>query len=184
MLIRYHEPYGTVRLDLKMRHTLPKNWKALESRAKEMPKKFDVIDQGKLYRSGIVWPKHVKSLQEKHGVVHFISLIDGAWLREFYEVDGVYIHQFPFIERAELTPPRVKNIVDVIDSLEEPALVFCLKGATKTGMVCAGYQISHRLRTPEECVRESRWRDLAVLNPHIKRDILEIGTYYEQFLKK
>ena len=67
--------------------------------------------------------------------------MDGDWLREFYDDPEITIHQFPTLQRRELTYERVRNIVDVINDLNEPSLVHCLRGVTRTGMVCAGYQI-------------------------------------------
>jgi len=138
MLIRYHEPYGNLE---EAQHPLPSNWRELASKAGKKPVKFGVVDPGKLYRSGMIWPHHVKWLQESHDIKNLVSLVDGDWLSEFYEDQSIVIHQFPHHQRRELTFERIRDIVDVINSFEDPAIVHCFKGATRTGMVCAGYRI-------------------------------------------
>ncbi len=138
MVIQCHKPHGSPE---NQQHPLPANWKDIASKASNRPARFGVVDPDKLYRSGMIWPHHVNTLQEDYQIKHIISLLDGDWLKEFYNDNSIIIHQFPFYQRKELTFDRVKNIVDVINSLKEPAIVHCFKGATRTGMVCAGYHI-------------------------------------------
>lgn len=138
MLVRYHEPYGDPE---RPQHPLPENWEEIASKAGRKPKRFGVVDPRKLYRSGIIWSHQVPILQEEYNIKNIISLIEGNWLKDFYEDKEITIHQFPFYQRRELTFERVKNIVDVINSLEEPAIIHCFTGATRTGLVSAGYNI-------------------------------------------
>ncbi|MBI2647495.1 hypothetical protein HYW99_03390 [Candidatus Woesearchaeota archaeon] len=138
MLIRHHKPLGKPE---EAQDPLPKDWKVETSKDGNRPRRFGVVEENKLYRSGIVWSHQVRELQKDYGIVHIISLLDGEWLREFYDTPEITIHQFPILQRRELTYERVRNIVDVINDLNEPSLVHCLTGATRTGMVCAGYQI-------------------------------------------
>ena len=153
MLVRHHEPLGNrIR---KRENPLPDNWEELVSRVGDTPKNFGIVEQGRLYRSGIVWPHHVRPLKEKYGIGHFISLMEGDWLSQFYDNPSISIHQFPISRRDALTFERVKNIVDAIDGFDEPAIVFCRRGATRTGMVCAGYQIIHGRRTRLGAVLEN-----------------------------
>lgn len=140
MLIRYHEPLGNPE---EAQDPLSNDWEIEASKDGNRPRRFGVVEENKLYRSGIVWPHQVRRLQQDYGIVHIISLLEGDWLREFYDAPEITIHQFPILQRRELTYERVRNIVDVINDLDEPSLVHCLTGATRTGMVCAGYQINN-----------------------------------------
>src|SRR3989338_5539343 len=124
---KYHEPLGDPN---NKQDPLPENWQELSAIADEKPKKFDVVERNRLYRSGIVWPHQVEGLHRDYGISHIITLIDGDWLQKFYDDGEITIHQFPFFQRRELTFGRVKDIVEVINSQAESSLVCCLKGAT------------------------------------------------------
>jgi len=139
MLIRHHEPLGN--LTEKPQDPLPENWKELAGKSGHIPARFDIVDEDKLFRSAIVWPHQVKHLRDNYGISNIVSLMDGDWLSEFYENSEVEIHQFPFLQRRALTYNRIRGIVDVINESKRPCLVHCLKGSTRTGMVCAGYNI-------------------------------------------
>ena len=138
MIKRYHEPLGDPE---HKQDPLPDNWRELAARAGSMPKNFGVVEHKKLYRSAIVWPSQVEGLHANYGINHFITLMDGDWLLDHYARQDITIHQFPFFQRRELTLKRVKDIVEVINTLDSPSIVSCLKGSVRTGMVVAGYEI-------------------------------------------
>lgn len=138
MRIKYHGPLGDPN---NKQDPLPENWRKLSAVAGAMPENFGIVAKGKLYRSAIVWPHQVDTLYKNYKICHIIILIDGDWLQQFYDDPKVTIHQFPYLQRKELTFERVKEIVGLINSLKEPSLICCLKGKTKTGMVAAGYEI-------------------------------------------
>ena len=152
MLITHHKPLGNPD---EAQDPLPNNWRELATQDGTKPIRFGIVEEGKLYRSGIVWTHQVRKLQEDYGIVHIVSLLDGDWLREFYEDAEITIHQFPILQRRELTYDRVRNIVDVINELDKPALVHCLTGATRTGMVCAGYEIINGKKGKLSAIMES-----------------------------
>ena len=152
MLIKYHKPLGNPE---KAQDPLPHNWRELAKKDGDRPKRFGVVEEGRLYRSGIVWSHQVKKLQEDYGIVHIISLLDGDWLRDFYDDAEIKLHQFPILQRKELNYSRIRDIVDIISKLDKPALVHCLTGATRTGMVCAGYQIINRRKDKLSAIVES-----------------------------
>ena len=139
MLQVHHTPLGNIQEPAQ--HPLPHNWIDLARNAGQVPDNFGVVDPGKLYRSAVVWPHQVLYLREEFGIRHILTLIDGDWLAGFYREERVTIHKFPFLQRRALKFEKVKDIVDVINSLDQPSLVMCLKGRTRTGMVCAGYDI-------------------------------------------
>ena len=120
MLITYHKPLGDPK---KTQDSLPNNWKELAKKGGDIPRRFNVVEEGKLYRSGIVWPHQVKKLQTDYGVEHIISLLDGDWLEEFYDDPFITIHRFPIMQRKELNYNRIKRIVEVINELEGFSLV-------------------------------------------------------------
>lgn len=140
---------------LEAQDPLPDNWEELAEKAGERPIKFNSVSGKHLYRSGMVWPKQVKFLEKTYGIKNIISLIDGDWLAEFYGDDKITIHQFPFNRRSDLTREMVRDIVITINGLNEPTLVHCLKGKTKTGMVCAGYRTMTEGKTNLSAIIES-----------------------------
>ena len=179
MLIKHHEPLGDPN---QRQDPLPKNWKDIAgAEAGFIPVRFAAVEVGKLYRSGIVWPQQVHRLQEKYGIAHIISLIEGGWLSDFYEDPSITIHQFPFYQRRELTAKRVGDIVDTINGLEQPALVHCLKGVTKTGMVSAAYQIMNgqksNLGAFLEYIWRSEWHLSGLVNTSTVREIFYYGDH-------
>ena len=178
MLIKHHEPLGDP--NQKQDH-LPENWKEIAAEAEIIPIRFSVVEDGKLYRSGIVWPQQVQRLQEKYSIAHIISLIEGDWLSEFYEDPTITIHRFPVYQRRELTAERVEDIVDTINGLEQPALVHCLKGVTKTGMVSAAYQILNgqksNLGAFLEYVWRSEWHLSGLVNISTVKEIFGYGNH-------
>ncbi len=173
MLVRYHKPFGDS--DHK-EHPLPENWQDIERHAGLMPIRFAPVDDNKLYRSGIVWSHQIPVLQDKYGIHHIVSLMDGDWLNKDYDNPSIMIHQFPFHQRRELTAERAKNIVDTINKFDSPALVHCLKGVTKTGMVSAAYQILNaqksNLAAFLEYVWRSEWHLSGILNISTVKEIL------------
>jgi len=152
MLIKHHEPYGTKE---NQQNPLPKNWRELAAKTGIKPKRFGIVEEGKLYRSGIIWPPQIPWLQENHGIVHIVSLLEGDWLQDYYESSDIVLHQFPFRQRRQLTFDRAKNIVDVINDLEKPAIVHCLHGVVRTGMVCAAYQIINGRKSHYSAILET-----------------------------
>ncbi len=137
MRIKHTEPLGVFE---NIQDPLPTNWREISKNAGKFPKNFGVIEKGKLYRSGVIWPKQVKNLFSSYGIENVITFLDGDWLEDFYESEKITIHQFPIYQRKELTFERVEKIVKIIDSFEKPAIISCLKGAVRTGIVAAGYE--------------------------------------------
>lgn len=138
MLKIYHEPLWNPN---NIQDPLPKNWEELSKKSWALPENFWVVQEWKLYRSAIVYPQQVRSLQALHWIEHIISLIDWDWLKEFYNHPTITIHKFPILERKALTKERIDKIIELINSLTTPALVHCLKWATRTGMVASNYEI-------------------------------------------
>ena len=77
MLIKHHEPLGNPE---EAQDQLPNDWEAKASQDGDIPKRFGVVEEGRLYRSGIVWSYQVRELQKAYGIVHIVSLLDGNWL--------------------------------------------------------------------------------------------------------
>ncbi len=178
MHIRYQEPHGRKE---KQTDPLPKNWRNIEAKRGTLPRNFAVVDPGKLYRSEVVFPKQIPRLQEEYGIAHIISLLEGDQLEEYYTDSTITIHQFPFYERKTITPERMKDIVTVINSIKEPALVHCLRGITRTGMICAAYQLEHGLTLKEalsEYRKNSALQFIGLFNRHTVRDIKNYAKIY------
>ena len=178
MLIKQHEPFGDPN---HKEHPLPENWQKIAEQDGLMPVRFAAVDEGKLYRSGIVCPRQIPALQDRYGINHIISLMDGDWLEDYYKTPRVTIHQFPFHQRKELTAERAKNIVDTINELDSPVLVHCLKGVTRTGMVSAAYQILNgqksNLGAFLEYLWRSKWHVSGLANKPTIKEIFNYGNH-------
>lgn len=177
MLKVYHNPLGDPN---NKQDPLPENLREITGEANSLPNRFSPVDDGKLYRSGIVWAYQIPRLQNQYGIAHIISLIEGDWLSKFYNDSSITIHQFPVYQRKELTAERVETIVDIINGLKEPALVHCLKGVTRTGMVSAGYQILNEHKGNWGAFLEYVWKSKGhlsgLLNHSTIRDIFGYGN--------
>lgn len=155
---------------LHQEDTLPKNWKQIAARAGPFPKNFGIVKEDYLYRSAIIWPHQVEALKQI-GIKHIITLIPGDWLSAFYKSTSIAIHSFPHYQRRELNQQRVKRIVRSIDCLQEPSIICCLKGKTKTGMVAAGYEIMLNNKPNLQAILESI--SYGNLNVSSMREMLE-----------
>lgn len=145
MIITRHEPLWNPN---NLQDPLPTNWKEIATKEWPMPKNFGVVKQWVLYRSAIIFPHQVETLKTQLWIRHIISLIHGDWLEEFRDDASITIHQFPILERKALTKERVVQIVWLIRRLGKPAIVHCLKWATRTWMVCSGYDIQVLWQSP------------------------------------
>jgi len=152
MKVKYHEALGD---PANKQDPLPENWQEISARTEGEPCNFGIVEEGKLYRSGIVWQSNVEWLYKTHNIRNIITLVDGDWLTRYYDDPRITIHQFPFFQRRALTKDRVRDIVDVINSLQEPCVVSCLKGVVRTGMVVAGYEIMNGRKSNLAAMLES-----------------------------
>lgn len=128
---------------------LPTNWKELNQDAHGIPRNFWMISVS-LYRSSLVLPNNVAYLYKEMNIRHIISLLDNTDAildsqGKFSEMEDLYFHQFPFLQRKELTQEKCKLVVNKILELEESntgkIIVHCNKWSVRTGMVIALYQI-------------------------------------------
>lgn len=103
--------------------------------AKDMPNNFGCVEGDKLYRSGIVFPKHIPILKERYGIENVISLIDFDYL------DGseVNLFKFPTWKKEEFSKDLIDKILEKIDSLEGPTLVHCLRGEKRSELISSSY---------------------------------------------
>jgi len=172
MLKRYHEALGD-----RPEDPLPKNWKVIADNSGDMPERFGVVEQGRFYRSAMIWSHHISKLQKDYGIEHIVSLVDGDWLSNWYDDSGITIHQFPILRRRAFTKERVRDVVEAINSLDGPAIVHCLKGVTRTGMVSAAYQVLNgykgNLRALFDYVWKSRFHVSGLLNFSTMKEILD-----------
>jgi hypothetical protein len=156
-------------------HALPENWEDVARNAADLPMLLSSFDEGK-YRGGMVWPKHVKRLQKEFGIRHIVSLMEGDWLNDFYDDPNLVIHQFRFRKRNDMTPDMALEFVDLLSVLQEPTIVHCYKGVTRTGMGVAAHQIVNRQKTPLmallEYVLKSEYHCSGLVNLSTCREIL------------
>lgn len=139
---------------IKLHDPLPPNWEDLSDESQsgfmgfnsvwrqDLPRNFGVVIPGKLYRSGIPWTYQLEWLHEIHKIQNIISLMGGDWL-DTKELERLWIshQQFNVLQRRALTKARVWEVVDLIETLDWPTLIHCLKGSVRTWQVIAWHQL-------------------------------------------
>lgn len=110
---------------------------------------FETVEEGVLYRSGLLEPAELERAIELYGIRTVVSLIDLASEREAVAEEAriVEARGLRFVELAmEVeTPPTPEQLSAWLDLLADedrhPILVHCKHGVVRTGMLVAVYQI-------------------------------------------
>ncbi len=136
------------------------------------PKRFGVVEQGRIYRSGQIHADLVEKTLRKHGIQVVVSLVgpdvnDINQKAELAAVEklGLEFNRYPL--RGDGTGD-LENYVKAIEAMiaakkaNEPMLVHCAAGAQRTGGAVAFYRLLVEGREPDAVYRELRrydWRD-------------------------
>lgn len=161
------------------------------------PKRFGVVEQGSIYRSGQIHPDLVEKTLRKHGIQVVVSLmgvdpndINQKAEQAAVEKLGLEFKRFPLLGDGT---GDLENYVKAIEAMvaakkaNEPVLVHCAAGAQRTGGIVAFYRLLVEGREPDAVYRELRrydWRDkpghplLPYLNENMQamaERLLELG---------
>lgn len=154
------------------------------------PKRFGVVEQGKIYRSGQLHPALVEKTLRKYGIQVVISLTGDVPQDPFQAAEntaveklGLEFKRFPLMgDGTGDLDSYVKAIEAVIEAKEEgkPVLVHCAAGAQRTGGTFAFYRLLVEGRDPDFVYRELRkykWRDKpdAPLIPYLNKHMQEVA---------
>lgn len=117
--------------------------------ANRLPKRFAVVAERRLYRSGELAPAHVGRLQAQHGIRTVLSLCDpnapeSVAERQAAEALGLTWLNIPLRGNGSSTPADRERIRDILaDESLAPLLVHCAAGTNRTGLAVGMYRLHH-----------------------------------------
>jgi protein tyrosine/serine phosphatase len=156
-----------------------------------IPKRWAVVEEGRIYRSGQLSAALVKKMLQRHGIQVIVSLNGAAPQDRDQQAEqkaaeelGVELLRFPL--RGDGTGD-VGHYTQAVAAVAEarrqgkPVLVHCAAGAQRTGGVIACYQLLLEHLPPAEVVAEMRqhgWdpRDNPALLKYLNQNLGEIAT--------
>jgi protein tyrosine/serine phosphatase len=129
-----------------------------------VPRRFGVVEEGKIYRSGRLSPAAVARLHEEKGIRTIIDF--GAWEPESVEERreqrtaealGITRHVFRLEGDSRGDPNAyVKALRIMNDPKAQPVLVHCSAGSERTGCVVMLQRHFHENYTPEQAYAEAQ----------------------------
>lgn len=136
------------------------------------PKRFAVVEAGRLYRCGEITPRQLERVAHEHGIRTVLSMLDPAhpdsvaeraeaerlglrWLNVPLKGDG---------SSNDADRDQIRAIL--LDSQNAPLLVHCAAGANRTGLACGMYRIHADGWTVEQVLTEMRTHGFDDLPKH------------------
>ncbi len=126
------------------------------------PKKFGVVESGRLYRCGKITPLQLERVAREHGIRTVLSLLDPTHPdsiaeREAAERLGLRWLNVPLSGDGSSRPEDRDSIREIVlDQSLAPLLVHCAAGANRTGLTCGMYRIHHDGWSYEQVLDEMR----------------------------
>ena len=127
-----------------------------------MPKRFGVVEEGRLYRCGEISPRELERVARERGVRTVLSLLnpsvpESVAEREAAERLGLRWINVPLPGNGASTPEQRELIKAVLfDSEAAPLLVHCAAGANRTGLAAGMYRLHRQGWTLEQVLGEMR----------------------------
>lgn len=127
-----------------------------------MPKRFGVVHEGRLYRSGEITPSQLERVVEQKGVKTVLSLLDptspeSIAERAAAERLGIRWLNVPLTgDGASKPEDREKMRAILLDDANAPLLVHCAAGANRTGLACGMVRLHRDGWTVEQVLDEMR----------------------------
>lgn len=110
------------------------------------PKRFGVVDGGRLYRSGLITPGHLVRLKRDYGVTRVISFLDPEAPESLAEQQacrslGIEYQNVPMRGNGDSTPSDRARILELLSEEAGPTVMHCAAGANRTGLATGLYRI-------------------------------------------
>jgi protein tyrosine/serine phosphatase len=156
-----------------------------------IPKRFGVVEQGVIYRSGRMSSVLVKRILEEHNIKVIVTLeglkdADRDQLAEIAASEELGIDLVRFPLGGDGTG-KVENYIQAIATIHKaksenkPVLIHCAVGTQRTGGVLASYHLLFDNWTPEQIYQEMtaydfRHKKNEDLIPYLNKNIKEIAT--------
>lgn len=127
-----------------------------------LPKRFALVADGRLYRSGEVTPGQLERLQREYRIGRVISLLDpdapvSKAERATAQRLGLVWHNVPLRGSGESTAADRRRILDLLtDPDAPPTLVHCAAGVNRTGLAIGLYRLRCQGWTLEQVLTEMR----------------------------
>ncbi len=130
--------------------------------AHRLPRRFAVVDEGRLYRSGSVTPAHLARLQKDYGIRRVVCLLNPAAPETQQEQQGaarlgLEWSNVPLRGNGSSTPEDRRALLALLLNHEStPTLVHCAAGTYRTGLAVGLYRIRGQGWPLERVMNEAR----------------------------
>jgi protein tyrosine phosphatase (PTP) superfamily phosphohydrolase (DUF442 family) len=127
-----------------------------------LPKRYAVVEPGRLYRCGTVSPAQLERLQREAGIRRVISLLDpvhpdSVAERQAAERLGLNWENVPLRGNGASTPTDRDGLRGLLlDPNAPPTLVHCAAGVNRTGLAVGMYRLHAQHWTLEQVMAELR----------------------------
>lgn len=128
----------------------------------DLPRRFDTVVDGRLFRSGEVTPAQLERISQRYGVRAVISLLDPTTDESRAEAAvaerlGMRWINVPLTGDGASTPESRERIkAALFDESLGPTLVHCAAGANRTGLTIGMYRIHKQGWTATQVLDEMR----------------------------
>jgi protein tyrosine/serine phosphatase len=123
---------------------------------------INVVDPGKVYRSGQLWPSQLESLLKEKGIRTLINLRGEnpgtGWYDDEVNITralGVQYISLPFSASHEPNDGLLDALTTAMATAQQPLLIHCEGGADRSGLASALYSLERMV-----------WAFAVVVSPH------------------
>jgi protein tyrosine/serine phosphatase len=133
------------------------------------PKRFGVVEQGSIYRSGELHPALVERVLRDHHIKVIVAMLNersdhagDAAERDAAEKLGIDIYRYPLAGDGS---GKIEHYADAVERMvlateqHQPVLVHCAAGAQRTGGVVAFYRLLVQHHDPADVIAEMEQYD-------------------------